>query len=137
MSEGIRIGTPETDRSLPSPESKASCPPCGQNRTALLVEACHARFAGDVDRMLADADLGARIREKNRRSAKQRRREEDLDFMAAVDRIRARVPDMSLMAMALRLSDFADYDNVDPLQALAKRVARCLRRMQDASHAVV
>lgn len=107
------------------------------NRIAQLLEACHARFAGDVDRMLADADLGARIRDKNRRAAKQRRREEDLDFTVAVDRIRTRVPGMSLMAMALRLSDFADHDNVDPQQALAKRIARYLRKQQDASLAHV
>ena len=108
------------------------------NRIALLLEACHARFDGDVDRMLADADLGARIREKNRQAAKQRRCEEDRDFAAAVERLHAQAPGLSLMAMALRLSsDFADVDNIDPQQALAKRIARYLRRKQDASLAVV
>lgn len=98
--------------------------------TQLLVAICHTRFGGDPERMLADADLGSRVREKNRHAARQRReRDEDPDFVEALTRLRRRAPTISCNRIAdLLLADFGRLACVDPRQALAKRVARCLRR---------
>lgn len=84
-------------------------------------------FGGDVDRALADLQLGARTRRQRREAARHPRQRDGL--AGAVLALKAKAPGLSHLAMAIRLSgDYAEAENADPLGALAKRIARVLRK---------
>lgn len=85
----------------------------------------------EIARLLADAALGARIRETNQRVARRpRQRADDEAFVAAVLRLRRQ--GCSFMLIGVRLADdFGNDSNVDPVQAIAKRAERVWRRFRD------
>lgn len=89
--------------------------------------------------LIDDANLGARIRAKNRESARCARWDRiDVDFERDVRRIRRSAPGLPATLIAERLMDgYANHDAADPLAALAKRVSRCLAAPRDASLAAV
>ena len=83
----------------------------------------------ELRQLVADADLGARVRAKNRHAARQRRERTDHALTAAVDSIRSAWPAATNVQLAIRLlRTFGNHDAVDPLEALRLRISRLRRK---------